>query len=54
EIIAVEGRHPGSGEVVRRKPDDNDPFAAIAFKLSADKHVGHPTYIRVYSGNAKT
>ena len=54
EIIAVEGRHPGSGEVVRRKPDDNDPFAAIAFKLSADKHVGHLTYIRVYSGNAKT
>ncbi len=54
EIIPVEGRHPGSDEVVRRKPDDNDPFAAIAFKLSADKHVGHLTYIRVYSGNVKT
>jgi elongation factor G len=45
---------PGKDEVVRRKADDNEPFAALAFKLATDKHVGHLTYIRVYSGSAKT
>ena len=54
EVAAVEGQLPGSDKAVRRKADDNEPFSAIAYKLSADKHVGHLTYIRVYSGNAKT
>ena len=46
--------HPKTGEMVRRKADDNEPFAALAFKLMTDKHVGHLTYIRVYSGHVKT
>ena len=51
DIPPVEGTKPGSGEVVQRKADDNDPFSALAFKLMNDKHVGHLTYIRVYSGS---
>ena len=54
DIPPVEGHRPGSAEVVRRKADDNAPFAALAFKLMSDKHVGHLTYLRVYSGRAKT
>jgi elongation factor G len=33
-----------------READDNAPFAALAFKLSNDKHTGNLTFIRVYSG----
>ncbi len=50
DVPPVEGTKPGSGEVVQRKADDNDPFSALAFKLMNDKHVGHLAYIRVYSG----
>jgi elongation factor G len=54
DIPPVEGRKPSSDEVVQRKADDNDPFSALAFKLMNDKHVGHLTYIRVYSGSVAT
>jgi elongation factor G len=39
----------GEREVVRR-PDDSEPFAALAFKIMADPYVGKLTYFRVYSG----
>jgi elongation factor G len=35
---------------VMRKPDDSEPFAALAFKIAADPYVGKLTYFRVYSG----
>jgi elongation factor G len=35
---------------VERKPDDSEPFAALAFKIMADPYVGKLTYFRVYSG----
>jgi elongation factor G len=54
DVPPIEGVKPGREETVRRKADDSQPFAALAFKLATDKHVGHLTYIRVYSGNAKT
>jgi elongation factor G len=54
DVPPIEGVKPGKEEVVQRKADDNEPFAALAFKLATDKHVGHLTYIRVYSGSAKT
>jgi elongation factor G len=54
DIPPVEGIRPKDGATVRRKADDNEPFSALAFKLVTDKHVGHLTYIRVYSGRAKT
>ena len=54
DVPPVEGQHPHTGALERRKADDNEPFAALAFKLMTDKHVGHLTYIRVYSGRVKT
>src|SRR5690349_13214136 len=35
---------------VVRKPDDSEPFSALAFKIAADPYVGKLTYFRVYSG----
>jgi elongation factor G len=54
DVPPVEGVHPKTREVVQRKADDNEPFSALVFKLMSDKHVGHLTYIRVYSGRAVT
>ena len=54
DVCAVEGENPKKGGTELRKPDDNEPFAALAFKIMSDKHVGHLTYLRVYSGCAKT
>jgi elongation factor G len=41
------------GRVAARPPDDNAPFAALAFKIMADPYVGKLTYFRVYSGTLK-
>lgn len=35
---------------VVRKPSDDEPFAALAFKILTDPHVGKLTFIRIYSG----
>jgi elongation factor G len=37
-------------EELERAPDDNAPFAALAFKIMTDPHMGKLTYARVYSG----
>jgi elongation factor G len=39
-----------SEEVIERKPDADEPFSALAFKIMTDQHLGKLTYIRVYSG----
>jgi elongation factor G len=38
-------------EILERKADDGEPFAALAFKIMTDPHVGRLTYFRVYSGS---
>src|SRR5204862_353410 len=38
------------GEAQVRKPDDSEPFSALAFKIMADPFVGKLAYFRVYSG----
>jgi elongation factor G len=45
---------PDSGEAVERPPDDDAPFAALAFKIMSDPFVGRLTYLRVYSGTLKS
>jgi len=40
-----------SGDEVERRPEDSEPFAALAFKIMSDPHVGKLTYFRVYSGH---
>ena len=54
DVPPIEGTIPGKDKVATRKADDNEPFAALAFKIANDKHVGHLTYVRVYSGSVKT
>ena len=46
----VSGIRPADGEYVDRKPDDDEPFSAMAFKVTTDPYVGRLTYVRVYSG----
>lgn len=51
DIEAVNGTDPDDSEVkLLRKPDFNEPFAALAFKIATDPYVGKLTFIRVYSG----
>ena len=52
DVPPVKGIHPqkDTGEI--RKPDIDEPFSALAFKITADSH-GHMAFFRVYSGRAK-
>jgi elongation factor G len=50
DIPVVEGILPDSEKVIERPPDDNGPFAALAFKIMADPFVGKLCFFRVYSG----
>ncbi|MFN8171412.1 MAG: elongation factor G [Candidatus Nanopelagicales bacterium] len=51
DVDAVAGHKPGHEEtVIERAPNDSEPFAALAFKIATDPHLGKLTYIRVYSG----
>ena len=50
DIEAVEGINPDTDEPVFRKPDVNEPFAALAFKIATDPYVGRLAFFRVYSG----
>jgi len=53
DLPPIKGFKPGDTEVVvERKPEDSEPFAALAFKIMSDPHVGKLTYFRVYSGHA--
>jgi elongation factor G len=49
DVPAVEG-HLANGEVAERHPKDDEPFAALAFKIATDPFVGKLTFFRVYSG----
>ncbi len=50
DLPPTQGTKPGKDEVVERKPSDNEPFSALAFKIMTDPYVGKLTYLRVYSG----
>jgi elongation factor G len=54
DVPPVEGRHPDRDELVSRQSSDDEPLAALAFKIASDKHVGQLTYVRIYSGRMKT
>jgi elongation factor G len=52
DLPDVTGFKPGDEDVVlTRTQNDADPFAALAFKIMSDPHVGKLTYFRVYSGH---
>jgi elongation factor G len=50
DVPPVKGVRPRTDEKLERKPDPNDPFSAIAFKIATDPYVGKLTFFRVYSG----
>ncbi|WP_432951150.1 elongation factor G [Kribbella sp. CA-253562] len=51
DVPAIEGHDVKEADkVVLRKPDESEPFSALAFKIAADPHLGKLTFIRVYSG----
>ena len=47
---AVTGIDPRNDEEVTRQPDDDEPMAALAFKIATDPFVGRLVFLRVYSG----
>jgi len=53
DVPPVTGTHPSKDETVTRKASDEEPFAALAFKVMADPFVGQLTFFRVYSGSVK-
>ncbi len=53
DLPPVKGTNPNTGEEVERKPSDDEPFCALAFKVMADPYAGQLTYFRVYSGVVK-
>ena len=50
DLPPVKGVDPKTGGEVERKPEDSEPFSALAFKIASDPYVGTLTYFRVYSG----
>jgi elongation factor G len=54
DVDEITGTDPRDTEKpLSRKPSDDEPFSALAFKIVTDPHVGRLTFIRVYSGVLK-
>lgn len=54
ELPPVVGVDPKTEEAITRKPEETEPFAALAFKIMSDPFSGQLTYFRVYSGRLAT
>ncbi len=50
DIAAIKGVKMGTDEPITRKASDDEPFAALAFKIMTDPFVGSLTFVRIYSG----
>ncbi|MCF7803248.1 MAG: elongation factor G [Candidatus Marinimicrobia bacterium] len=50
EVPPIKGVDPKTEEQIVRKSDEDEPFAALAFKVMTDPYVGRLTFFRVYSG----
>jgi elongation factor G len=51
DIASIEGHAVNDEDtVIERHADPSEPFAALAFKIMADPHLGKLTYLRIYSG----
>ena len=51
DLPPTKGMNLKGNEELERKASDDEPFAALAFKIMTDPHVGKLTYFRVYSGS---
>ncbi len=54
DVPAVKGTDVNSGEEIEKPSDENEPFAALAFKIMTDPFVGKLAFTRIYSGVLKT
>jgi elongation factor G len=55
DVPAIKGHAVNDEEVViERHADTSEPFAALAFKIMSDQHLGKLTYIRIYSGTLES
>ena len=50
DVAAIKGVKAGGDDEIERKSSDDEPFAALAFKIMNDPFVGSLTFIRIYSG----
>jgi elongation factor G len=54
DVPPVHGIDPRTEHELSRRPSEDEPFSALAFKVMSDPYVGKLTYFRVYSGKVKT
>ncbi len=54
DVPPIEGFKPDSNEIDARAASDDEPFAALVFKIMSDAFVGQLAFIRVYSGTLST
>jgi elongation factor G len=52
DVPPVTGVNPKTEAPEERKPEDNEPFVGLVFKIVTDPYVGRLAYMRVYSGKA--
>ena len=50
DVAAIRGVKPHTGQPVERRSSDDEPLAALAFKIMNDPFVGSLTFVRIYSG----
>ncbi len=54
DVPPIQGLKPDSNEIMERRSADDEPFAALAFKIMSDPFVGTLTFVRVYSGTMES
>ncbi|PKL36298.1 elongation factor G [Candidatus Peregrinibacteria bacterium HGW-Peregrinibacteria-1] len=54
DVENIKGKNIKTGEEIVRKPDNDEPFSALAFKIASDPFVGTLCYFRVYSGKLES
>ena len=54
DVPSIKGTLKSTGEEIERHPSDDEPFAALAFKVMVDPFVGKLVFFRVYSGVLKS
>jgi elongation factor G len=54
DLEDTQGTDPNTGDIITRKPDPKEPFAALAFKIMTDPFVGRLAFFRCYSGRLES